>query len=50
MTPEEFAQAIEEFKAIYREKYGIELSNEEAVAKAKGLLQLFDCLIEGEGI
>ena len=50
MKPELFKQAVEEFKQIYHEEFGIELSDGEAVAKAKGLLQLFDCLTEGEGI
>lgn len=46
MTPEEFAQAIEEFKIIYKEEFGIELNNEEATIKAQGLLQLFECLTQ----
>lgn len=48
MKPEDFEQAVEEFKVIYREVFGIELSNEDAAAKAQGLLQLFDCLTKGE--
>ena len=47
MTPEEYRQAIEEFKIIYREVCGIELSDGEAAIQAQGLLQLFDCLTFG---
>ncbi len=50
MKPELFIQAVEEFKEIYREEFGIELSNEEAATKAQGLLQLFDCLIKEKGL
>ncbi len=46
MTPEEFAQAIQEFKAIFKDEYGIELSNEEATTNAQSVLQLFECLIQ----
>lgn len=41
MTSEQLTQAIEEFKAIYKEEFGVELSDEEATEKAQGLLQLF---------
>lgn len=34
-------EAIDEFKKIYREEYGQELSDEEARKKAKQLLTLF---------
>lgn len=47
MTPELLLQAIEEFKIIYQEEFGVELSDEEATVKAQGLLQLFDCLTQG---
>lgn len=50
MKPELFAQAVEEFKQIYYEEFGIELNEEEATTRAKGLLQLFYCLTEGERI
>lgn len=38
--------AIDEFIKIYREEFGIELSIEEASLKARGLLQLFDCITQ----
>lgn len=47
MTPELFIQATEEFKTIYKEVFGVELSDEEATVKAQSLLQLFDCLTQG---
>lgn len=47
MTPELLIQAIEEFKVIYQEVFGVELNDEEATIKAQGLLQLFDCLTQG---
>ncbi len=34
-------EAIDEFKIIYREEYGQELSDDEAKEKAKQLLMLF---------
>ena len=43
MKPELFAQAIEEFKAIFKEEFGIELTDEEATEKSRGLLSLIDC-------
>ncbi len=49
MTPEEFKQAIQEFKVIYKEVFGVELNGEEATIKARSLLQLFDCLTTGTG-
>jgi hypothetical protein len=47
MTPEEFAQAIQEFKTIYKEECGVELNNKEATIKAQSLLRLFNCLTQG---
>ncbi len=44
MDPEQFKEAVEEFKQIYQEECGIELSSQEAAHKASGLLQLFDSL------
>lgn len=46
MTPEEFAQAIQEFRIIYKEVFGVELNDEDATVKAQSLLQLFDCLTQ----
>jgi hypothetical protein len=48
MKEEELSKAIEEFKVIYYQKFGIQLSNEEASIKAIAVLQLFDCLITKE--
>ncbi|KKR16425.1 MAG: hypothetical protein UT44_C0015G0004 [Candidatus Levybacteria bacterium GW2011_GWA1_39_32] len=47
MTPEEFKQAIEEFKVIYKEVFSIELNDEDATVKAQSILQLFECLTQG---
>lgn len=44
LTPEQLQQAVEEFKALYKEEFGVELNKEEATQKAQGLLQLFGCL------
>lgn len=41
LTPEQVKQAVEEFKALYKEQYGVELSDEEATEKATGILQIF---------
>lgn len=46
MKPEFFTKAVEEFRTIYQEEFGIEMSMEEAAEKAQGLLQLFDCLTQ----
>lgn len=50
MTPEEFRQAIGEFKEIYQQEFGTKLDDAEATIKVKGLLQLFDCLTQGEAV
>ena len=50
MTPEEFAQAVKEFKEIYREVFGVELNNEDATAEAQAILRLFVCLMEGKSV
>lgn len=41
LTPEQLKQAVEEFKALYENQYGIELSDEEATDLASGILRLF---------
>lgn len=48
MKPEQFNQAVAEFKQIYKEEYGLELSTQEASNKALSLLQLFDILTTDE--
>lgn len=50
MTPEEFVKAVKEFKVIYQEEFGPDLSDEDATAKAKAILQLFVCLVEGKSV
>ncbi len=50
MRPEQIAEAVEEFKAIFKKEFGIELSNEEATEKATTLLQLFDCLTQDKNV
>ncbi len=44
MNPTQLKQAIEEFKQIYFEEFGIVLTDQEATLKAISLLQLFDAL------
>lgn len=41
LTPEQIKQAVEEFKALFKKQYGIELSDEVATEQARDLLQLF---------
>ncbi len=38
--------AVQEFKQIYKEEYGIELSEQEASQKASDMLNLFGMLTE----
>lgn len=45
MSPEELKEAIQEFKKLYKEEFGIELSIDDTTEKAKGILQLFNCLL-----
>lgn len=45
LTPEEQKQAMEEFKALFSEEFGIELSDEDATEKSKGILQLINSII-----
>lgn len=40
LTPEQVALAVEEFKALFKEQYGVELSDEEATEQAGDFLQL----------
>jgi hypothetical protein len=44
ITPEQFKQALVEFKEIYKEEFGTELSDQEATEQVTGLLQLFEAL------
>jgi len=44
MKPEQFNQAILEFKELYKQEYDIDLTNQEASEKASSLLQLFGVL------
>ena len=44
MSPEELEQAIQEFREIYQQEYGIYLTREETTKNVLELLQLFDCL------
>lgn len=50
LTPEELKQATEEFKDIFQEEFGMELSDEDATEKAMSFLQLFDCLTEAKKV
>ena len=34
-------EAIEEYKILYKEKFGIELTNEEAILRANNLVDLY---------
>jgi hypothetical protein len=38
-------QAIEEFRVIYRKKYGVELPYEESLKQANNLLRLFKTVL-----
>lgn len=40
LTPEQVKQAVEEFKALFKQEYGVELSDEEATEKAKDILSI----------
>lgn len=40
------AEGLEEFKQIYREEFGVELSNEEVLEKALPVLNLVKTLIQ----
>jgi hypothetical protein len=40
LTPEQLEQAVKEFKALFKREYGIELSDEEATERAKGILSI----------
>lgn len=46
MKPKLLKQAVEEFRQIYLEEYGIELSHKEASYKALSMLQLFQVLTD----
>lgn len=46
LTPEQLKQAIEEFKLLYKKRFGVELSDEEATKKAQGLLQLLSITLD----
>jgi hypothetical protein len=51
MTPEELKQAVEEFKLIYKEVFGVELNDKDATAKAQGLLELLgSCALKQKGV
>lgn len=39
LTPEQLKQAVEEFKAIFKKQFGVELSDEEATKRALDFLQ-----------
>lgn len=39
-------ELLEEFKQLYQEEFGISLTNEEAIIKATGLLDVFKILIQ----
>jgi hypothetical protein len=39
-------QAVDEFKAIYRDEFGEDISNDEALEMALRLLRLFDLLLQ----
>ncbi|MEK7133786.1 MAG: hypothetical protein AAB804_01810 [Patescibacteria group bacterium] len=40
--------AIEEFRKLYQERYGVELSFEEAAARAQALINLYRAVCIGE--
>lgn len=40
LTPEQLKQAVDEFKALFKKQYGVELSDEEATETVKGILSI----------
>jgi len=50
LSSEQVKQAVDEFKSLFLEEFGIELSEEEATEKAMSFLQLFDCLTEAKKV
>lgn len=42
------SEGLEEFKKLYKEEFGIELSNEEAIDKATKTLELVKVLLKPE--
>ena len=49
MKPDLIQKAVAEFMKIYKQEYGVELSDKEATVKATSLLQLFEVLTRQEG-
>jgi len=41
-------QAIEEFKELYRQHFGVELSNHEAEARARNFINLYVAILRDE--
>lgn len=40
LTPEQAKQAVEEFKVLFKQQYGVELTEEEATKRALDMLQV----------
>ncbi len=40
LTPEQAKQAVKEFKVLFKQQYGVDLSEEEATEKVQGLLSI----------
>lgn len=45
LTPEQVKQAVDEFKTLFKQQYGVELSDEEATEQAGDFLQLFASML-----
>ncbi len=41
LTPEQEKQAVEELKDLFKQQYGVQLSDEEATEKTRGMVDLF---------
>lgn len=48
LTPEQVKQAVEEFKILFKQQYGVELSEEEATERAKDILSILAVAFKAE--
>ncbi len=43
-------EAVEEFAALFKQEYGIELSPDEARTRAQNFLNLYDAVLGNDGV
>ncbi len=48
LTEEQLKQAVEEFKALFMKQHGVELSDEEATERAKGIISILAVAFKAE--